>query len=87
MKKILNGQGPKVLTDLLEPFKRDIKIDTRQRTKNDLSIPSFKTNYFKKSFYYDVTKVWNSLPMDIRETDNIKNFKGNLHQFLMLQHS
>ena len=40
-------------------------------------------NYFKKSFRYSGSVLWNSLPVDVRDACNFNNFKFMLKRYLM----
>ena len=83
MKKIFHGEGPSKLKELFSSYQRERTITTRQGANNDLSVPSISTDYLKRSFYYDVTKMWNALPVELRTIERPDTFKGTLHKFLL----
>ena len=81
-KKIIRDDGPLALKELMTEFKSDSHRNTRLTSHGGYILPHFKSNYFKKSYFYDVIKTWNSLPTRIRDIDNITTFKENLHKYL-----
>jgi hypothetical protein len=44
------------------------------RNRNDITIPRANTNTFKNSFLLSGLKRWNSLPLEIRNTVENKDF-------------
>ena len=80
-KKLLEDDGPPILKDMMSIFKTGGSRNTRLTSHGGFILPTFKTDHFKKSFFYDVIKVWNTLPIQIRDIRNIKTFKENLHKF------
>ena len=81
--KLLQGTGPSPLINMLEPYNNRTALNTRGTANNCLYIPSFKTNYIKKSFFMDSAKLWNSLPLDIKSTTNSSTFKEKLHAYFL----
>jgi len=57
------------------------ELDTRQR--NNLYLPQANLTIYQKGTYYSGTKIFNSLPLQIREVaDNQRKFKIALNNFL-----
>ena len=84
--RLLHGQGPTALINMLVPFtERTITRTTRSTENGCLFIPSFKTDYVKKSFFLDTVKEWNSLPLSLKMIESNKTFKEKLylHYFKM----
>ena len=53
-----------------------------------LETKAVKTKFGNRTFSYTGPKLWNALPLDIREEDNIDNFKKKLKQlYLRMQRS
>ena len=44
-------------------------------SENKLNVPLPRTNYYKNSFSYSGTTLWNSLPRDIRQAESLGLFK------------
>ena len=82
--RLIQGNGPNALQEQLRPYTIARYQNTRGAANNCLHIPSFNTNYAKKSFMYEATKIWNSLPSHLRQITNSKTFKEKLNvHFLM----
>ena len=70
--KILNKNAPFYLHDLLS-FKQNSYNSRRQ---NQVEVPQVNTTkYGLESFRYEATRIWNSLPNNIRTVDSYKEFK------------
>ena len=83
MHKLLKGMGPDALLELIEPLKNPAVITTRSNTNNNLKLPAHNTNYIGKSFIYETAKLWNSIPLSIKQTQNTSTFKENLHKYYL----
>ena len=55
----------------------------RSNDQSLLEVPKAKTETFKKSFSYSGAALWNSLPKNIRDIDNICEFKVKLKAWLL----
>jgi hypothetical protein len=77
--KIVNGMTPASLSDLLLP-----RVDerTRYNLRNTADFTNFacRTETFKRSFFPSTTILWNSLPVCIRNSTSIREFKRHLNQ-------
>ena len=70
--KILNKESPEYLHNLLS-FKPSTY---NSRRENQVTIPQVNTTgYGIKSFRFEATRIWNSLPNDIRQADSYKSFR------------
>ena len=69
--KALNGLAPEYLSDLL------IKSD-----KEILKALFSKTAFYDRSFSVNGAKLWNSLPLYLRESTNINTLKNSLKLYL-----
>ena len=79
--KIVHGMTPSFLTDLLPP---SVGTRTQYNLRNapNLTGYSSRTETFKRSFFPSTTHLWNSLPVEVRQLDNINSFKRFLNQDL-----
>ena len=77
--KVLNDTGPTYLKDLLRPR------HTRElRDTNHLYVPRSSTkSYGDRAFSIAAPVLWNSLPPDIRDIDNINSFKRAIKTFFI----
>ena len=71
--KVVNGMAPSYLCDLIEPY-----ISARALRSADKLLLIQPT-------YSMVPRLWNSLPVDIRKTSTITEFKSKLNTFLFRQ--
>ena len=78
--KCVKGLAPSYLC---HRFKTRADVhDRNTRYKNNLNIPAYKTASGQRTFLYRTMSLWNSLPREIRECDNLPVFKRNLKEFL-----
>ena len=78
--KSLNGLAP----DYLRPMFIDRSSITNyslRDTEGKLAIPKPRTNYLKNSFGYSGAVLWNSLPTELRKTNNLSVFKSGCSGF------
>ncbi len=63
----------------LKPNKKSDRSNYVTRNIEELDPPRCKTESYAKSFLPQVTKLWNSLPQDMRDTTiSTENFKYKL---------
>ena len=73
--KCIHGLNPGYLNELFSPH----SVVYNLRDPFRLEQPKFNTMKFGfKSFRYYGAKLWNSLPKDVKDTDDINVFKRNL---------
>jgi len=73
--KMLNGIGPVYLQDM---FKRKESVYS-MRNSAMLTQPNFKTRkYGFSSIKYQGAKIWNGLPNEIKDANDMKTFKSLL---------
>ena len=74
--KCLNGTGPTYIGSF---FKHR---HTPYRLKGEglnLELPEFNLKFKKNSFTYSLTKLWNSLPSQVRLLSDANDFRSRLH--------
>ena len=76
--KLINGDGPQVLVQMLESVMNQSTATTRGATNGNLMLATHNTRYWGNSFLHETAKLWNSLPLDLRQTRNIISFKDKL---------
>jgi hypothetical protein len=74
MYKVLNGMGPKSLTNLFS-YKRE-------KTNYNLRDISSGTNNMKNSFMYDGAHLGNSIPKEIRVSKTLSSFNLEIKSLL-----
>ena len=78
----MTGSAPHYLSNLFV-FQSDVHYyQTRSVSRQDCYIPKSTLNIGQRSFHYRATKLWNSLPNDIRLASNIEKFKMLLKEFI-----
>ena len=74
--KALNGRAPQYLQDL---FCKQTQNQYQLRNSElSLKLPKPKTEYMR-SFIYSSSKLWNKLPLHVRKSTSIANFKKELN--------
>ena len=86
---ILNGNQSTIFDKFFEKTSSRHNYQTRQSTDKQFAYPVIRTNYKKRFFTYNGIKIWNNIPLQIREQKSkslfckyLKNgycaiFKGN----------
>ena len=78
--KSLYGLAPDYLQSMF--VNRSIVANYSLRdTQGKLAIPKPRTDYLRNSFSYSGTVLWNSLPPDLRQTENLNQFKAGCVKF------
>jgi hypothetical protein len=77
---ILHTDQPSYLRDLL--FRYLPTRSLRSSDKNLLILPSVKSDMGKSSFSYAASAVWNSLPLDLRNSSTLSTFLRHLENVL-----
>ena len=68
MYKCLHNLAPSYLASAAVPVSETAgRSNLRSATRGDLVTPSAKTNYGFRSFAVAAPRLWNSLPIDIRD--------------------
>ncbi|CAB3999982.1 RNA-directed DNA polymerase from transposon X-element, partial [Paramuricea clavata] len=76
--KSLNGLAPDYMHSMF--VNRDsVNPYSLRNTENKLAVPKPRTNYLKNSFSYSGAVLWNSLPIGLRQANNLINFRSGLH--------
>jgi len=78
-KKIVLGHCPNYLNDLLPDLVSNTNPYSRRRPL-ERRVPTFKTKLYSESFFPSTTRLYNTLPNKINETDSIGEFKHHLTQ-------
>ena len=71
------GLCPTYLTNMIPPT----AMNTHQynlRNRNNRQIPNTRLSIYAKSFIPSASKIWNTLPPSLRNTDSLSKFKNDL---------
>ena len=72
--KSLNGLAPEYMHSMF--VDRDsVNPYSLRNTESKLAVPKPRTNYLKNSFSYSGAVLWNSLPIGLRQANNLTNFR------------
>ena len=77
MYKILNGLAPQYLRNI---FKNRATPYTLRDNEAKLNLPKPRTNYLKRAICYDGASLWNSLPLDIRCSSSLGEFRSKINK-------
>ena len=80
--KCLNGAGPTYIGSLFKY--RHTPCGLRGEGLN-LELPNFNLKFKKDSFTYSLTKLWSSLPSQVRLLSDANDFKSKLHDCSFLE--
>ena len=75
MFKIVNGFAPKRLIDSLVMTRDTHDIPTRSTASGSLQVPRPNYDFFRNSFGYQGSIIWNNLPPQLRDAPDIDTFK------------
>ena len=53
------------------------------RNCQDIDVPKRNLEFSKKSFLYSGNKLWNDIPLDIRNSPTVLTFKKKLKDYLL----
>ena len=75
--KILNGLAPMYLRNI---FTNRATPYTLRDNEAKLNLPKPRTNYLKRAICYDGASLWNSLPLDIRCSSSLGEFRSKINK-------
>ena len=81
--KSIHGQAPQYLSDLIK-IKEQSRYNLRSSSELRLALPAtkFLSTLGSRSFTAAAPHLWNSLPIDIRNSPSHESFKAKLKTFL-----
>ena len=79
--KTLSGMAPAYMSDMLHPYVPTRTL--RSSSSNLLQMPSARTiTYGERAFSIRAPKLWNALPLNIKQAGSVEHFKKLLKQHL-----
>jgi hypothetical protein len=81
MHKIIYRQKPARLAKQIKFVNQVHEHETRAQRKMNVFIPSVKS-YGKRTFVYNASVAWNSLPATVQRTNDLNSFKTKLWNLL-----
>ena len=79
--KSLNGLAPLYLKDLLKPYV-NARESRRSQNHQRLVLPKVKKTFGERAFSYGAPRLWNALPLDIKNAKSLDIFKKSTKTFL-----
>ena len=81
--KTLKTREPKYLLECLTPFQLGTNISVRHANdKYRLHEPRFNRNIGSRTYQYSAPRLYNNLPVSLKDSENIVQFKKNLKTYL-----
>jgi hypothetical protein len=72
--KMYKGTAPSYLNSLVPPLVGEVSLYSLRNSENVTNIPS-RTNLYNESFLPSTITLWNSLPVEIRNSPSLSSFK------------
>ena len=83
MFKCINNTAPNYLCDMFTYVSDVHNVNTRNTNNGNLYVPQPSTSYYTKSLSVNGAKLWNSLPLDIKNVHNVNIFIMKYKEFLL----
>ena len=80
--KALNKLTPEYSTNLLKPVSETHSRSLRSSVNGTLSVPRSRTSLFDRSLSSSAPRIWNSLPISVRNSSSLNGFKNSLKEVL-----
>ena len=81
--KDFNYQTTKYFTDKILEFQSSHNYETRFRVNGNLIIPRFTSARGQKSFIFQSVVFWNTLPLSLKNSPDLRAFKKLLKSFIL----
>ena len=81
--KALHGLAPEYLIDVFTRISMVHNRNLRSVDNDLLRVPTSKTNFYENSFTISATKLWNVIPLNIRNIEGLNEFKRALKSYLL----
>ena len=75
MYNCIHGNAPLHLVNSIVMACDVHEVNTRLANSSNVVIPECHTQYFKRSFLYRASVIWNSLPEELKDCNNVNLFK------------
>ena len=83
--KSLNNLAPYYLSDLFSSVSEYHTVSTRNATSNTLQQPRCNKSLYKSSLSVNGSRLWNKLPLEIRNKKTFSAFKHNHYIWLIIK--
>ena len=82
--KIMNNMTPLYLKSHLKPISSNTCRPLRSSSESKLYVPMVKTTAGDNSFSRTAPAMWNSIPLDIRQSKSVSIFKHRMRNYIQL---
>ena len=76
--KAMNKLTPQYITDLLKPVAETHNRTLRSSVNGALAVPRSRSSLFDRLYSYTAPKLWNSIPIPIRNASSLTSFKNRI---------
>ena len=83
MFKYVNSLLPANLANMFNLVRNTHHYSTRSSSSNDIALPLPRTQRLKGMLLFNGSKVWNSIPDNIRSSTNLACFKAMYKKYLL----
>ena len=83
MYKILNGLAPNYLADFVTLTSDIHNINTRRRNNSIWINKNITSKIHRKSFYFYIANIYNSIPQNIRQSKSVNSFKKQINTYIL----
>ena len=80
--KVLNGYIDIDISSYIQFYSDSQRYPLRRRNEFTLKKNYARTNTFKFSFFNRIVDMWNTLPLTVRQAENVSSFKRGVRDFL-----
>ena len=80
--RAMNNLTPQYISDLLKPVSETHNRALRSSVNGALAVPRSRSSLFDRSYSYTAPKLWNSIPIQVRNSQSLKCFKDNIKVIL-----
>ena len=80
--RAMNNLTPQYISDLLKPVSETHNRALRSSVNGALAVPRSRSSLFDRSYSYTAPKLWNSIPIQVRNSQSLKSFKDNIKVIL-----
>ena len=71
----IHGNAPQNLVNSIVMACEVHDVNTRLANSFNVVVPEYRTEFYKRSFIYRASIVWNGLPESIKDCNNLVHFK------------
>ena len=83
MFKILNGLAPNYLSDFINLTSDIHNINTRRRNNSIWISKKITSKIHRKSFYFFIANLYNSIPENIKQSKTLNSFKKAINKYIL----